>query len=70
MVVAGYNSGPGGVFKTLKRYSGNEVDEFVEHIPYDQTRRYTKRVLSSAWRYQVLYEEPGVIPFKMTFKRP
>ena len=70
MVVAGYNSGPGGVFKTLKRYSGNEVDEFVEHIPYDQTRRYTKRVLSSAWRYQVLYEKLGVVPFPMTFKRP
>jgi len=32
------------------------LDEFVEDIPYGQTRHYTKRVLTSLWTYQWLYE--------------
>jgi len=71
LAVAGYNSGPGGVFKTLDRMRGRRIDDFVEHIPYDQTRRYTKRVVGSAWTYQALYgDRRGVVPFKLTFKRP
>ncbi len=70
LAVSGYNSGPGGVYKTLKRTRNREIDEFVEHIPYDQTRRYTKRVLSSAWSYQLLYgNKGGVIPFKLRFPK-
>lgn len=59
LAAAGYNSGPGGVKKTMDLYAGSELDEFVESIPYDQTRRYTKRVVSSAWRYHVLYGDEG-----------
>jgi soluble lytic murein transglycosylase len=67
LVVAGYNSGPGGVKRSLARTRNSDVDEFVELIPFDQTRRYTKRVLSSAWAYQVLYgDKAGVIPFPLT----
>lgn len=70
LAVAGYNSGPGGVYKTLKRTRSREIDEFVEHVPYDQTRRYTKRVLSSAWSYQLVYgNKGGVIPFKLRFPK-
>jgi len=70
LVVAGYNAGPGGVLKTFKRTSNRHVDEFVEHIPYDQTRRYTKRVLGSAWTYQVLYgDQAGTVPFKLKHPR-
>jgi soluble lytic murein transglycosylase len=70
LAVAGYNSGPGGVRKTLKRTRNRDIDEFVEHIPYDQTRRYTKRVIGSAWTYEVLYgEKTGVVPFKARFDR-
>jgi soluble lytic murein transglycosylase len=70
LAVSGYNSGPGGVYKTLKRTRNREIDEFVEHIPYDQTRRYTKRVLSSAWSYQLLYgNKGGVIPFNLRFPK-
>jgi len=59
LAAAGYNSGPGGVKKTFERYDGSELDEWVESVPYDQTRRYTKRVVSSAWRYHVLYGDKG-----------
>jgi soluble lytic murein transglycosylase len=69
LAVAGYNSGPGGVAKTLKRVRNREIDEFVETIPYDQTRRYTKRVLSSAWSYQFLYGGKGVVPFNLRFPK-
>lgn len=70
LAVAGYNSGPGGVYKTLKRTRNRAIDEFVEFIPYDQTRRYTKRVLSTAWSYQLLYgNKGGVIPFKLSFPK-
>lgn len=71
LATAAYNSGPGGVYKTLDRFRGRRIDEFVEHIPYDQTRRYTKRVVGSAWTYQVLYgDRRGIVPFEMSFKRP
>lgn len=70
LIVAGYNSGPGGVLKTLKRVRNREIDEFVEYIPYDQTRRYTKRVLSTAWRYQFLYgDRKGAIPFPLMYPK-
>lgn len=70
MMAAGYNSGPGGVYKTLKNTQGREIDEFVEFIPYDQTRRYTKRVLATAWTYQVLYgDKDGVVPFPLKYPK-
>jgi soluble lytic murein transglycosylase len=69
LAVAAYNCGPGGVRRSLREYKGNEIDEMVEHIGYDQTRRYTKRVMSSAWAYQYLYGGEGVVPFPLTFER-
>jgi len=67
---AGYNSGPGGVLKTLARVRNRQIDEFVETIPYNQTRRYTKRVLSSAWTYQYLYgDKGGAVPFDLEFPK-
>ena len=73
LVVAGYNSGPGGVAKSLKAAGGTrQVDELVESIPYDQTRRYTKRVLGAAWTYQFLYGAKGmkIVPFPLELPVP
>jgi len=52
--VASYNAGPTGVARWLE---GSEIadDEWVEEIPYDQTRKYVKRVLRSMHAYRVLY---------------
>jgi soluble lytic murein transglycosylase len=52
--VASYNAGPEAVSRWM---AGNplEDDEWVEAIPYDQTRAYTKRVLRSLNAYRVLY---------------
>lgn len=56
LAIAGYNGGHGAVFRWLQSFRQNALDELIERIPYDQTRRYTKRVLSSLFAYQVLYE--------------
>jgi soluble lytic murein transglycosylase len=38
------------------------LDEFVEAIPYDETRGYTKRVLASFFAYSWLYDGTGSVP--------
>ena len=46
LAVAGYNAGPNAAARWSKTLPG-ELDEFIESIPYDETRAYTKRVLRS-----------------------
>ena len=52
--VASYNAGPDAVSK-WKVGPSIEDDEWVEAIPYSQTRSYVKRVLRSLYAYRVLY---------------
>jgi soluble lytic murein transglycosylase len=52
--IASYNAGPEAVSSwTLAKLADD--DEWVESIPYDQTRSYVKRVLRSLHAYRVLY---------------
>lgn len=44
--IAGYNAGPRAVSRWVKK-NRFEKDEFIETIPYTETRAYTKRVLRS-----------------------
>ena len=53
--VASYNAGPEAVTRWLEERPDVEDDEWVEAIPYDQTRSYVKRVLRSQQVYRVLY---------------
>ena len=53
--MGGYNAGEGAVWRWLRQYGDlQEIDLFVEAIPYDETRGYTKRVLSSFLTYRWL----------------
>ena len=52
--IASYNAGPEAV-SSWTRTDDTEDDEWVEAIPYDQTRSYVKRVLRSLHAYRVLY---------------
>jgi soluble lytic murein transglycosylase len=54
-VVASYNAGPEAVKRWIEAQPDLEDDEWVEAIPYDQTRSYVKRVLRSQQVYRVLY---------------
>lgn len=71
LAIAGYNGGQGAVFNWLNSFRGSTLDELIERIPYDQTRGYTKRVLSSLFAYYVLYEpRPGRRVPRIGFELP
>ncbi len=56
LVPAAYNAGHGAVDRWLRERGHLPFDEFVEHIPYDETRRYTRRVLQTWGVYAWLDE--------------
>jgi len=62
LVISGYNAGEGGVDRWLRERGDVELDEFIETIPFDETRGYTKRVLSSYLTYEWLYEPDKPVP--------
>jgi soluble lytic murein transglycosylase len=53
--IASYNAGPNAVSEWVREGADIEDDEWVEAIPYDQTRSYVKRVLRSIQVYRILY---------------
>jgi soluble lytic murein transglycosylase len=59
MAVAAYNAGENAVEKWRARYTGLELDEFVESISYRETRNYVKLVLRNYRMYQRLYKPPA-----------
>jgi soluble lytic murein transglycosylase len=54
-VIASYNAGPEAVARWIQADGARDDDEWVESIPYDQTRVYVKRVLRSLYVYRALY---------------
>jgi len=61
LVISGYNAGPGTTSKWLKQYDRSDLDNFVENVPYSETREHIKKVIKSYHMYkrltQVLSEE-------------
>ncbi len=49
--IAAYNAGEKAVSSWLKNYSYKEIDEFMEDIPFAETRNYVQKVLSSYFEY-------------------
>lgn len=60
VVPSAYNAGEGATDRWLRERPDRSLDEWVEEIPYDETRRYTRRVLQSFGVYQWL--ETGALP--------
>lgn len=56
VVPAAYNAGHGAADRWLRERSHLALDEWIETIPYDETRRYTRRVLQSYGVYAMLDE--------------
>lgn len=57
LAVPAYNAGPGAPRRWLDQSRPDEpFDLFVEAMPYEETRNYTKRVLSSYAAYTYLYD--------------
>lgn len=55
LAIAAYNAGPQAVARWLDNRRGTAVDEFVEEIPYRETRGYVRNVLSNLAVYSELY---------------
>lgn len=53
--VAAYNAGPEAVVRWIENNPPRSIEEFIEEIPFAETRWYVKRVLRSLWEYQTLY---------------
>jgi soluble lytic murein transglycosylase len=54
--VAAYNGGIGAVTKWKSNLKYNDTDEFVEQIPYEETKYYVERVFQSYWNYSRIYQ--------------
>lgn len=55
LAIASYNAGPNAVSAWVSMYGTEEMDEFIERIPYPETRNYVKKVLRSYEVYERLY---------------
>ncbi len=50
--LAGYNAGPARVRRWMKQDPNYEIDQFIDLIPFNETRNYVKSILSR----QIIYE--------------
>ncbi|WP_298270937.1 transglycosylase SLT domain-containing protein [Geobacter sp.] len=57
--VAAYNAGSRAVNRWRKSLTYRSEDEFIENIPYYETREYVKKVLAGAELYRRLYRPPA-----------
>ncbi len=56
LAIASYNAGPGNVNTWTKRYSLSDPDEFVENIPFRETKGYVESVFGNYWNYLRIYD--------------
>ena len=55
LAVASYNAGPGAIGRWVESRGLGDPDEFVNNIPYDETRDYVSKVFGNYWNYLRLY---------------
>ena len=53
--ITAYNGGIGSVTSWFTKLNYNDTDEFVEQIPYPETKNYVKKVLRTYWMYGKIY---------------
>lgn len=59
LTLAAYNAGPTRVKRWLQEISRADWDEFIESLPFEETRAYIKNVLRNYGVYRKLYAEKG-----------
>lgn len=57
MAVAAYNGGPGNVRRWKEAYGARDMDMFIERMPRDETRDYTKKVLLNFYAYRGILDQ-------------
>ena len=55
LAIAAYNAGQGRVLQWRRAAAGKPMDEFIEAIPYRETRTYVKHVVMLASTYKRMY---------------
>ncbi|MFK8004119.1 MAG: transglycosylase SLT domain-containing protein [Polyangiales bacterium] len=61
LAIASYNGGPHNVRRWLRDYGGDlTLDAFLEHIPFEQTHRYVRRVLGHYRAYRAQVDLPMI----------
>jgi soluble lytic murein transglycosylase len=55
VALAAYNAGEHRVRRWIASYRYRSVDEFIEDIPFAETRNYTKKVIFNYFQYRTLY---------------
>jgi soluble lytic murein transglycosylase len=55
LAAASYNAGPHRVHAWVRNFGALDMDEFIEHIPYIETRNYVKKVTRNFELYHLLY---------------
>jgi len=68
LAVAAYNGGAVAVRRWLTERRTDDVDLFIERIPFDETRNYVKRVLASQAAYAYLYAPKSLDELITMFK--
>ena len=53
--LAGYNGGPTSAKVWYEKNGSLDIDEFVEEIPFEQSRNYVKKILRSYAAYEAVY---------------
>jgi soluble lytic murein transglycosylase len=56
LALAAYNAGPGRASRWREQWPDLSMDEFIEHIPLEETRFYVKYVLRNLMVYERLYK--------------
>ena len=68
LMAAAYNAGPKQVNNWLKTNPPNEMDIWIETLPWLETRNYLKNIIAFYAVYQYrLRERPDLSPFMKTF---
>lgn len=57
LAVAAYNGGPISVDRWVRHYGNLDVDEFVETMPFKETRRYVKSVFKNFNQYKNVWQQ-------------
>jgi soluble lytic murein transglycosylase len=58
LALAAYNAGPNRVRQWLSTRRSDDIEAFVEQIPFDETRLYVKKVVLSWEEYRRIYGSP------------
>lgn len=68
LVAASYNAGPHRVARWTSNFSNLKMDEFVEHIPFYETRNYVKKVMKNYYIYSHLYKDEMAKDFQFLLR--